>query len=317
MIIPERQAWVIQRLGKFNRISSPGFKLKIPIVETITSKENLRIMQLDVDVETKTLDDVFVNLKISVQYRIIRDKVYEAFYELDDPHGQIASDIFDEVRAEVPKLALDDVFSKKDDIAMAVRDNISSQMEQYGYKIVKTLITDINPDELVKTSMNKINAATRDKEAAIHEAEAEKIRIVKRAEAEADSKRLSGEGIAQQRLEIVRGFKESVEDPDMFEQEFVKFLQENNIEFDNEISEEVIGFGEVLPKGNYVLVNDILNKEDEDISAAKGDLVMTFEDQAPVDTILGVDIFSVIHIASQEKIFVSLDDISLPPNKFS
>jgi len=104
-------------------------------------------------------------------------------------------------------------------------------------------------------------------------------------------------------------FKESVANPDMFEQEFVKFLQENNIEFDNEISEEVIGFGEVLPKGNYVLVNDILNKDEEDISAAKGDLVMTFEDQAPVDTILGVDIFSVIHIASQEKIFVSLDDI--------
>lgn len=104
-------------------------------------------------------------------------------------------------------------------------------------------------------------------------------------------------------------FKESVVNPDMFEQEFVKFLQENNIEFDNEISEEVIGFGEVLPKGNYVLVNDILNKDEEDISAAKGDLVMTFEDQAPVDTILGVDIFSVIHIASQEKIFVSLDDI--------
>lgn len=219
MIIPERQAWVIQRLGKFSRISSPGFKLKIPIVETIASKENLRIMQLDVDVETKTLDDVFVNLKISVQYRIIREKVYEAFYELDDPHGQIASYIFDEVRAEVPKLGLDDVFSKKDDIAMAVRDNISSQMEQYGYKIVKTLITDINPDELVKASMNKINAATRDKEAAVQEAEAEKIRIVKKAEAEADSKRLSGEGIAQQRLEIVRGFKESVED-------FQKALQE-------------------------------------------------------------------------------------------
>jgi len=104
-------------------------------------------------------------------------------------------------------------------------------------------------------------------------------------------------------------FKESVVNPDMFEQEFVKFLQENNIEFDNEISEEVIGFGEVLPKGNYVLVNDILNKEEEDIAAAKGDLVMTFEDQTPVDTILGVDIFPVIHIASQEKIFVSLDDI--------
>ena len=219
MIIPERQSWVIQRLGKFNRIAQPGFKLRIPILESVASKENLRIQQLDVDVETKTNDDVFVILKISVQYRIIGNKVYEAFYELDDPHGQIASYIFDEVRAEVPKLPLDDVFARKDDIAIAVRDNISAQMEQYGYKIVKTLITDINPDELVKASMNKINAATREKEAAIQEAEAEKIRIVKRAEAEADSKRLSGEGIAQQRLEIVRGFKESVED-------FQKALQE-------------------------------------------------------------------------------------------
>ena len=219
MIIPERQSWVIQRLGKFNRIAQPGLKLRIPIIESVASKENLRIQQLDVDVETKTNDDVFVILKISVQYRIIGNKVYEAFYELDDPHGQIASYIFDEVRAEVPKLPLDDVFARKDDIAIAVRDNISAQMEQYGYKIVKTLITDINPDELVKASMNKINAATREKEAAIQEAEAEKIRIVKRAEAEADSKRLSGEGIAQQRLEIVRGFKESVED-------FQKALQE-------------------------------------------------------------------------------------------
>ena len=219
MIIPERESWVIQRLGKFNRIARPGFKLRIPIIESVESKENLKIQQLDVDVETKTNDDVFVILKISVQYRIINNKVYEAFYELDDPHGQIASYIFDEVRAEVPKLPLDDVFSKKDDIAIAVRDNISAQMEQYGYKIVKTLITDINPDELVKASMNKINAATREKEAAVQEAEAEKIRIVKRAEAEADSKRLSGEGIAKQRLEIVRGFKESVED-------FQKALQE-------------------------------------------------------------------------------------------
>ena len=229
MIIPERQSWVIQRLGKFNRISLPGLKFKIPFIETIASKENLRIQQLDVDVETKTLDDVFVILKISVQYRIISEKVFEAFYELDDPHGQIASYIFDEVRAEVPKLGLDDVFGKKDDVAMAVRENISQQMEQYGYKIVKTLITDINPDELVKASMNKINAATRDKEAAFQEAEGEKIRIVKRAEAEADSKRLSGEGIAAQRLEIVRGFKESVEDfqkalQDVDPQEIMQFV---------------------------------------------------------------------------------------------
>ena len=141
----------------------------------------------------------------------------------------MASYIFDEVRAEVPKLKLDDVFSKKEDIAIAVRDNISEQMEQYGYKIVKTLITDIAPDEMVKVSMNRINAAMRDKEAAVQEAEAEKITIVKRAEAEADSKRLSGEGIAQQRLEIVRGFKESVEDfqkalQDVDPQEIMQFV---------------------------------------------------------------------------------------------
>jgi regulator of protease activity HflC (stomatin/prohibitin superfamily) len=219
IIIPERQCYVIQRLGKYNRICKPGLNIKIPFIELIASKENLRIQQLDVNVETKTLDNVFVDLKISVQYRVIKTKVYEAFYELEDPHGQVASYIFDEVRAEVPKLKLDDVFSKKEDIAIAVRDNISEQMEKYGYKIVKTLITDITPDEVVKISMNKINAAMRDKEAAIQDAEAEKITIIKRAEAEAESKRLSGEGIAQQRLEIVRGFKESVQD-------FQKALQE-------------------------------------------------------------------------------------------
>ena len=229
MIIPERSAWVIQRLGKYNRICTPGFKLRIPFIESIASKENLKIQQLDVNVETKTLDDVFVDLKISVQYRVLKDKVYEAYYELEDPHGQVASYIFDEVRAEVPKLKLDDVFAKKEDIAIAVRDNISEQMQQYGYKIVKTLITDITPDEVVKVSMNRINAAMRDKEAAVQEAEAEKITIVKRAEAEADSKRLSGEGIAQQRLEIVRGFKESVEDfqkalQDVDPQEIMQFV---------------------------------------------------------------------------------------------
>ena len=211
MIIPERQSWVIQRLGKFNRISLPGLKFKIPFIETIASKENLRIQQLDVDVETKTLDDVFVILKISVQYRIISEKVFEAFYELDDPHGQIASYIFDEVRAEVPKLGLDDVFGKKDDVAMAVRENISQQMEQYGYKIVKTLITDINPDELVKASMNKINAAERKKVAAQYEGDAERILIVEKAKAEAQSKRLQGQGIADQRREIARGLEESVD----------------------------------------------------------------------------------------------------------
>ena len=138
--------------------------------------------------------------------------VKEAYYSMDNAKNQIASYIFDDVRAEVPKLELDDVFAKKDDIAIAVQKNIATSMEQYGYKIIRALITDIDPDHKVKESMNRINAAKREREAALEEAEAKKIRIVKEAEAEAESKRLSGEGIAQQRLEIVRGFKESVED---------------------------------------------------------------------------------------------------------
>lgn len=212
IIVPEKQAKVIQRLGKFSRIAYSGLNFKIPIIEGVAGKINLKIQQLDVTVETKTKDNVFVDLQVSVQFHVIRERSREAFYSLEDPLQQIASYVFDDVRAEVPKLELDDVFAKKDDIAVAVRDNISKAMEEYGYLIVKTLITDINPDIKVKESMNRINAAKRDKDAALEEAEAEKITIVKRAEAEAESKRLQGEGIAKQRLEIVRGFKESVED---------------------------------------------------------------------------------------------------------
>lgn len=212
IIVPEKQAKVIQRLGKFNRIAYSGLNFKIPFIEGVAGKINLKIQQLDVTVETKTQDNVFVDLQVSAQFHVIRDRSKEAFYSLEDPLQQIASYVFDDVRAEVPKLELDDVFAKKDDIAVAVRDNISKAMQEYGYLIVKTLITDINPDVKVKESMNRINAAKRDKDAALEEAEAEKITIVKRAEAEAESKRLQGEGIAKQRLEIVRGFKESVED---------------------------------------------------------------------------------------------------------
>jgi regulator of protease activity HflC (stomatin/prohibitin superfamily) len=212
VIIPEKSTVVIQRFGKFNRVLRSGFNLKIPIVEGKAGVINMRVQQMDIAVETKTKDNVFVDLKVSVQYIVLREKVREAFYSLDDPVGQIASYVFDDVRAEVPKMELDDVFSRKDDIADAVRTNLSNSMEEYGYQIVKTLITDINPDQLVKQSMNRINAAKRDKDAMLEEAEAEKIKTIKNAEAEAESKRLQGEGIAKQRLEIVRGFKESVED---------------------------------------------------------------------------------------------------------
>lgn len=212
IIVREQSAYVIERLGRFNRIANSGLGLIIPFIDRKAAVMNLRVQQLDVGIETKTYDDVFVNLQVSVQYEVKRANVREAFYSLDHAKNQIASYVFDDVRAEVPKLELDDVFAKKDDIAIAVQQNIANSMDQYGYRIIKALITDIDPDHKVKEAMNRINAAKREKEAALEEAEAKKIKIVKEAEAEAESKRLSGEGIAQQRLEIVRGFKESVED---------------------------------------------------------------------------------------------------------
>jgi regulator of protease activity HflC (stomatin/prohibitin superfamily) len=212
VIVREKTAVVIQRFGKYQRIATSGLSFKAPIIDANAGILNMRIQQLDVAIETKTMDNVFVNMRVSVQYHVIKSKKHEAFYLLDDPESQISAYIFDDVRAEVPKMELDDLFAKKDDIANAVRSNLDNAMNEYGYQIVKALITDIDPDKNVKESMNRINAAKRDKEAALEEAEAEKITIVKKAEADAESKRLQGEGIAQQRLEIVKGFKESVED---------------------------------------------------------------------------------------------------------
>lgn len=212
VLVKEKSYVVVQRLGKFKKMMRPGLGFIIPYIDTKAGVLNMRVQQLDVDVETKTQDDVFVHLRVSVQYQVMNDKLWEAFYALDNARNQIASYIFDDVRSEVPKMELDDVFAKKEDIAIAVRQNLSDSMDDYGYSIIKALITDIDPDARVKESMNRINAAKRDKEAAMEEAEGAKIRVVKAAEADAESKRLSGEGIAQQRLEIVRGFKESVED---------------------------------------------------------------------------------------------------------
>ena len=212
VIVKEKTAVVIQRLGKFSRIQQAGLNFKIPFIEGKAGAVNLKVQQLDVSIETKTKDNVFVNMRVSVQYKIKQTAVRDAFYKLDDAESQISAYVFDDVRAEVPKMDLDDVFAKKEDIAVAVKQNLSESMEEYGFTIVKALIADIDPDAHVKESMNRINAAKRDKEAALEEAEAKKINIVKEAEAEAESKRLQGEGTAQQRLEIVRGFKESVED---------------------------------------------------------------------------------------------------------
>ncbi len=210
-IVKQQTAVVIERFGKFQSIRNSGLQMKIPLIDRIAGRLSLKIQQLDVIVETKTLDDVFVKLKVSVQYVVIRDKVYEAFYKLEYPHDQITSYVFDVVRAEVPKMKLDDVFVKKDDIAIAVKAELQDAMLEYGYDIIKTLVTDIDPDAQVKAAMNRINASEREKIAAQFEGDAARILIVEKAKAEAESKRLQGQGIADQRREIARGVEESVE----------------------------------------------------------------------------------------------------------
>lgn len=209
--VRQQTAAVVERFGKFLSIRSSGLQLKIPLVDKIAGRINLRIQQLDVLVETKTKDDVFVRLKISVQFQVLRDNVYDAFYKLESPQDQITSYVFDVVRAEVPKMKLDSVFERKDDIANAVKAELNDAMIDYGYDIIKTLVTDIDPDVQVKAAMNRINASEREKVAAEYEAEAERIKIVAKARAEAESKRLQGQGIADQRREIARGLEESVD----------------------------------------------------------------------------------------------------------
>ena len=210
-IVKQQTTAVVERFGRFLAVRHPGLHIKIPFVDKIAGRLSLRILQLDVIVETKTKDDVFVKLKVSVQYKVIEDKVYDAFYRLDFPQDQITSYVFDVVRAEVPKMILDDVFEKKDEIANAVKSELNDAMSNYGYNIIKTLVTDIDPDAEVKTAMNKINAAERQKVAAQYEGDAARILIVEKAKAEAESKRLQGQGIADQRREIARGLEESVD----------------------------------------------------------------------------------------------------------
>ena len=209
--VKQQTAVIIERFGKFLGIRQSGLHFKIPFVDRIAGRMSLKIQQLDVLIETKTKDDVFVRLKVSVQFKVIKLKVYDAFYKLDFAHDQITSYVFDVVRAEVPKMKLDGVFVKKDDIAIAVKTELNEAMMDYGYDIIKTLVTDIDPDSQVKEAMNRINASEREKIAAQFEGDAARILIVEKAKAEAESKRLQGQGIADQRREIARGLEESVE----------------------------------------------------------------------------------------------------------
>lgn len=212
VITKQKQAKIIERLGKFHSIRRAGFSMIIPFIDRVAYLQDLRINELSVDIETITKDKVSVHITVAVQYYIkdSSESIMNSAYELSNFRQQIRSYVFDEIRAEVPKKLLDEVFENKEDIEMAVKTGLSGAIEKYGFIIQNALVVDIDPDPNVKDAMNRINAATRDKIAAEEEGEAAKIRKVKAAEAEAESKRLQGQGIADQRNAIIKGFEESI-----------------------------------------------------------------------------------------------------------
>lgn len=204
---------VVERFGKFNRVTAPGLHFKIPVVETVAGRVSIRVNELNVKIRTKTNDNVFVDLLIAVQFFVDgQEKVWDAFYKLTNPSQQMESWIFDTVRAKVPTMILDDVFEKKEEIATDVEESLTERLQQYGYSLVRALVNDIQPDTGVADAMNEINRQQRLRVAAEYEGEAKKIIVVKEAEADAESKRLSGKGIADQRTAIVEGLRESVRD---------------------------------------------------------------------------------------------------------
>ena len=206
------QVAIVQRLGKFARVAGPGLNWKTPFLEVVVQRMSMKVQQFDVQVETKTQDNVFVQIPVSIQYKVIPEGVESAFYKLSDPVKQIESMVYNVVLGHVPKMKLDDAFLNQADIASDLRDSLDASMKEYGYSIVKVLISDIVPDTKVKAAMNDINAAQREREATVSRAETNKMLLVKQAEAEAESKRLQGEGIANQRKAIIAGLKDSVED---------------------------------------------------------------------------------------------------------
>lgn len=208
--VSEKTNAVVERFGQFVRIARPGLNFKIPFIERVAAVISLRVQQLVVPVETKTEDNVFVQLKIAVQYQVLPDKVPDAAYRLEDPEEQIKAYVFDTVRATVPKMKLDNLFERKEEIAISVQTELKDSMDDFGYQICKALVTDIDPDAEVKRSMNTINAAQRDREAAQARAEAERIMKVTAAQAEAESMKLHGQGIADQRAAIIHGLEASV-----------------------------------------------------------------------------------------------------------
>ena len=201
---------IVERCGKFQAIKGPGCQCILCPIDNIVGRVSLRVRQLDVNCETKTRDNVFVNVVISVQYQVVLEKAFDAFYKLANPEIQIQAYVFDVVRSELPKMSLDDSFSNKDQLADEVKNHLDETMMSFGYSIIKSLVTDISPDARVKMSMNEINASRRLREATKEKAGADKIVQVKAAEADAESKYLSGVGVARQRQAIVGGLQDSI-----------------------------------------------------------------------------------------------------------
>ena len=212
-VVRQQTFAIIERWGKFTRVVGPGLHVKVPIMDRVAGRVSIRVQELNVSIKTKTNDNVFVDLLIAVQYFVDgEDKVWDAFYRLTNPQAQMESWIFDNVRAKVPGMILDSVFENKEEIAKEIEDSLSARLSEYGYKLVRALVNDIQPDKGVADAMNEINRQQRLRVAAEHEGEAKKIIVIKEAEADARSKELSGEGIAKQRIAIVAGLRESVKD---------------------------------------------------------------------------------------------------------
>jgi len=203
---------VIERFGKFNHLANPGLRCIIYPLESLVGRMTFRVQQLDVKVETKTLDNVFIQTMVSIQYQVLPDKAYEAYYELTNPAQQITAHVYDVMRSQLPTLELDAVFEAKEELALAVKNSLTEIMGQYGFQILQALITDLDPDQRVKNAMNEINSSKRLKYAVAERSEGEKILKVKSAEAEAEAKYLSGVGVAKQRKAIVDGLRTSIVD---------------------------------------------------------------------------------------------------------
>lgn len=212
-VVRQQSVAIIERFGRYQKLSNSGIHLRLPFgIDHIAARVQLRLLQSEIVVETKTQDNVFVMMNVATQYRVNENNVTDAYYKLIRPEAQIKSYIEDALRSSVPKLTLDELFEKKDEIALEVQKQVAEEMSTYGYIIVKTLITKVEPDAEVKQSMNEINAAQRKRVAAQELAEADKIKIVTAAEAEAEKDRLHGVGIAEQRKAIVDGLADSIKE---------------------------------------------------------------------------------------------------------